>query len=257
MGQIFISYRREDSGWSTGRIYDRLVKYFPQEQIFIDVDSIAPGDDFVTYIEDAVKNCDVLLAVIGQKWIESIQANSQKKDFVRLEIASALKNNIRVIPILVENTKMPTSESLPEELKSLSYKNAYFINHIAFNSEIEKLIKNLKSFLLDKEKKLEEDRIKQVEEEKRIIQEQLKQTEIKKSTGMGYIAWFLIIVVYIFCTILVGGLIDTAVEIIVSLIWSSNTVADGSSVDMFIFFTSMIAAFILLLKPAAKILSND
>jgi hypothetical protein len=165
-GKIFISYRREDSSWLTRLIYDKLLKDFSEEQLFIDVDSIAPGDDFVTYIEEAVKNCDVLLAVIGQKWLEIIQAKSGEIDFVSLEIAAALKNNIKVIPILAENTKMPSAKDLPDELKPLTRKNAFFVSLISFNSEIEMLIQNLKKSLLQNSTKLKEER-RRIEEEMR------------------------------------------------------------------------------------------
>lgn len=147
--KIFISYRREDSIWSTGRIHDWLAKHFSKEQLFIDIDSIAPGIDFVSYIEESVNNCDVLLAVIGQKWIENIQSKANETDFVRLEIATALKNNIHVIPILVENTKMPLAKDLPDELKTLTRRNAFVINPSSVNKEMEALIKILHNYFLD------------------------------------------------------------------------------------------------------------
>jgi hypothetical protein len=144
--KIFISYRREDSSWSTGRIYDRLIKSFSEDQIFIDIDSIGLGDDFVAYIENSVNNCDVLLAIIGSKWLKIIKQKSGEVDFVRLEIAAALKKNSKVIPILLENTKMPNENELPEDIRPLARRNAFFINPISFNSEIEKLILNLHKF---------------------------------------------------------------------------------------------------------------
>ncbi len=165
-GKIFISYRREDSSWFTGRIYDRLAKHFSEKQLFIDIDSIAPGDDFINYIEESVNNCDILLAVIGQRWLETIQSKSQEVDFVRLEISAALKNNIRVIPILVENTKMPLDNDLPDELKPLTRKNAFFVNLVSFNSETETLVQTLKKFFLQKEVEIKQEiKLGQVEEE--------------------------------------------------------------------------------------------
>ena len=176
-GKIFICYRREDSSWSTRLIHDKLLKYFPEEQLFIDVDSIAPGDDFVCYIEDAVRNCDVLLAVIGQKWLEVIQSKAAELDFVRLEISAALKSKVRVIPILVENTKMPLESDLPDELKPLARKNAFFVSLISFNSEIEILVQGLKKFFLQKETELKQEKQKQIEEE--FKQKQIEEEEEK------------------------------------------------------------------------------
>ena len=68
-GQIFISYRREDASYPAGRLYDRLSAHFPQDQIFIDVDTIEPGIDFVKALEESVGACDVLIAVIGKRWL--------------------------------------------------------------------------------------------------------------------------------------------------------------------------------------------
>jgi hypothetical protein len=166
--KIFISYRREDSSWSTGRIYDRLAKHFPDEQLFIDVDSIAPGDDFVSYIEESVNNCDVLLAVIGQRWLETLQSKSAEIDFVRLEISAALKNNIRIIPILVENTMMPSTKDLPDELKALTRRNAFLINPVSFNSEMETLVQSLQKFFLQKKARLEEEKKEKIDDELRL-----------------------------------------------------------------------------------------
>jgi hypothetical protein len=157
LAKIFISYRREDTNWLTGRIYDRLTKHFSEAQIFIDIDSIALGDDFVAHIEQSVTSCDVLLAIIGQHWLETIQSKSQEVDFVRMEIVAALKNNIRVIPILVENTKMPTADNLPGELKLLATRNAFLINYISFNSEMEKLAQSLKKSFSQKQARREEE----------------------------------------------------------------------------------------------------
>jgi hypothetical protein len=106
-GQIFISYRREDSSASAGRVYDRLNGHFPSNRIFIDVDNIAPGVDFVKAIEKSVRSCDVLISVIGKHWLTSTDEDGKRRlentdDFVRLEIATALKRGIRVIPVLVD-----------------------------------------------------------------------------------------------------------------------------------------------------------
>ena len=107
---IFISYRRQDSGDVTGRIYDRLVQQFGREAIFKDVDSIPLGVDFRISLGDAVGQCNLLLAVIGRRWL-SIQNESgarrldDPRDFVRIEIEAALQRDIPVIPLLVQGSR--------------------------------------------------------------------------------------------------------------------------------------------------------
>ena len=70
MTKLFISYRREDTEALTGRIYDRLVTHFGKESVFIDIDTIPAGVDFVEHLAKAVSQCDILLAMIGEQWLD-------------------------------------------------------------------------------------------------------------------------------------------------------------------------------------------
>jgi TPR repeat protein len=144
-GQIFISYRREDTAGFAGRLYDRLHGHFPQNEIFMDIDSIDPGLDFVEAIEASVGSCDLLLAMIGKQWLNAADEEGRRRldnpeDAVRLEIATALKRGIRVIPILVEGAVMPRSVDLPEDLKPLARRNALRVDNDRFRADAERLI---------------------------------------------------------------------------------------------------------------------
>jgi TIR domain len=144
-GQIFISYRREDSSASAGRLSDRLSNHFPSNQIFMDVDSVDLGEDFVKTIEKTVGSCDVLIAVIGKGWLSLCDQEGQRRldnpeDFVRIEIATALKRDIRVIPVLVDGASMPRSRDLPDDLKALVRRNALELSHNRFRADSERLI---------------------------------------------------------------------------------------------------------------------
>jgi hypothetical protein len=146
-GLIFISYRRGDSLATTGRLYDHLKVRLGADRIFMDLDAIEPGLDFVEAIEQAVGRCDVLLAVIGSSWLRMLEdekrRSSDHDDFVGLEIGAALKRNIRVIPILVDGTPMPRANDLPEELKPLVRRNAFELSHKHFGLDVERLIQVL------------------------------------------------------------------------------------------------------------------
>jgi hypothetical protein len=150
-GQIFISYRRDDSSASAGRLYDRLSARLPNNHIFIDVD-LDPGIDFVQAIEASVGSCDVLIAVIGKRWLLSSDEEEKcrlenPEDFVRVEIATALKRKVRVIPVLVDGASMPRASELPDDLKLLTRLNALEVSHNRFNADFRRLEVTLERFL--------------------------------------------------------------------------------------------------------------
>ena len=142
--QIFVSYRREDCPGTTGRLFDRLTRRFTRSRIFIDVDSIEPGEDFLKNVEEAVASCDVVIVVIGPRWLLSFDREGKRRldspeDFVRLELVTALKRNIRVIPVLAEGASMPGYGDLPEELKPMAHRNAIELSHTRFDADADRV----------------------------------------------------------------------------------------------------------------------
>jgi formylglycine-generating enzyme required for sulfatase activity len=148
MSKILISYRREDSADVTGRIYDRLIQVFPQS-VFRDVDSIPLGVDFRTYLDEQVAKCDVFLAVIGRDWLrgKGRKGKSRLEDpghFVRIEIESALKRQIPVIPVLVQGAKIPEAQRLPTSIQDVSYRNGIVVRPDPdFHKDMDRLIAHL------------------------------------------------------------------------------------------------------------------
>jgi len=145
MPKIFISYRRDDSASNAGRIYDRLEGNFGQGQVFMDVDAIRPGLDFVDVVREAVGSCDALIAVIGREWLGASDESGRRRlenpqDLVRLEIATALERDIRVIPVLVQGARMPVGTDLPESLEALARRNSVEVSDNRFRADIEQLI---------------------------------------------------------------------------------------------------------------------
>jgi uracil-DNA glycosylase len=152
MSRIFINYRRADTEGYVGRLYDHLVQHFRPDDIFMDVSSIEPGQDFAQVLEDAVSACDIFLAMIGPHWLTLVDEDSERRldqwnDFVRIEIESALKHNKLVIPVLVGGVKMPKPDSLPETIKLLSRRNAIELSHQRFSYDVQKLIETVKAAL--------------------------------------------------------------------------------------------------------------
>ena len=153
MGNIFISYRRGDSIATAGRIRDRLVQEFGRPNVFVDVDDIPHGQDFVKVLSGKVAECDVLLAIIGPHWVEARDEKGQRRlelpdDFVGIEIGTALaRESIAVIPVLVDGAQLPTVEQLPAKLKPLARRNAIELRNTQFGSDAERLIRSIRAAL--------------------------------------------------------------------------------------------------------------
>jgi TIR domain len=145
--RIFICYRREDSAANAGRIADALVERFGRNSVFMDVDTIEPGVDFNDEIARAIGQCDVLIALIGPRWLESANARGRRlddpQDFVRVEIGHALDRNIRVIPTLVGGAEMPEADELPDDLVKLAKRNAVELTDKRFRSDMQALLEPL------------------------------------------------------------------------------------------------------------------
>jgi hypothetical protein len=147
-GGVFICYRREDSAGFAGRIYDRLVQGLGRDNVFIDVDNIEPGLDFVEVLSERLGKCDALIALIGRDWISSTVKGDRRRiddphDFVRIEIEAALDRSVRLIPVLVDGATMPRREELPDSLQKLRHRQAIEISHNRFDSDVERLTRAL------------------------------------------------------------------------------------------------------------------
>jgi hypothetical protein len=157
---IFISYRRQDSEGEAGRLFDDLVTHFGEGSVFMDVETIEVGRDFRKAIDDSVAGCGVLLAIIGPAWLRAQKESGEPRlddanDFVRIETASALRRDIPVIPILVRGAKMPKAEHLPPDLADLAYRNAVELTHARWKSDVQLLVRALRSSLATSSDKLD------------------------------------------------------------------------------------------------------
>jgi TIR domain len=151
-GKIFINYRRGDDPGFAQALFARLEQAFPPEQLFMDVEYIEPGLDFVRVLTDQVAECDVLISVIGKGWIDARDDAGARRldnpaDFVRIEIESARAHDKRVIPVLVGQAQMPRTDQLPETMKPFATRNAVRLTHERFRSDTRGLIAALQCAL--------------------------------------------------------------------------------------------------------------
>jgi formylglycine-generating enzyme required for sulfatase activity len=148
---IFICYRREDTGGHAGRLSDHLIAHFGDEQIFMDLDQIEPGEDFVQVIEEAVGACDILLALIGRNWLASHDETGRRldnpNDFVRLELGAALARGVSVIPVLVQGAQMPRPPDLSEDIRPLTRRQAFELSDRRWRHDVDQLVERLERVL--------------------------------------------------------------------------------------------------------------
>jgi hypothetical protein len=146
MPGVFISYRRGDALGHAGRLYDRLATFFHEDYLFMDLERMPPGVDFVREIEERVGSCDVLLAIIGPDWLTIKDDNGNVRledpqDFMRLEVKIGLaRDDVVVIPVLVGGARMPTAAQLPEGLKALSRRHALDISASRWEFDTQRLV---------------------------------------------------------------------------------------------------------------------
>jgi len=143
--KIFISYRRDDTSGEAGHLAADLRKRFGRENVFIDIDTIAPGVDFETRISQALSACRVTFVLIGNNWLnvtlpDGTRRLDQESDYVRKEIATALRRpDVQVVPVLVEGTVMPSADQLPTDIAELARRNAVELSNKRWRYDVSQL----------------------------------------------------------------------------------------------------------------------
>jgi len=128
LSKIIISYRRADADVFAGRVRDRIASSYGEDSVFIDVDNIPFGKDFRFHIQEVMAKANAVLVIIGPKWLGLGRAGHSRimdaTDPCRIEVETALANNIPTFPVLVGRTAMPKPDQLPESLKDFAFINA-------------------------------------------------------------------------------------------------------------------------------------
>jgi TIR domain len=146
--RIFISYRHGEADYAAYWLRDQLSGRYGKDQVFIDVNSIGLGSRFAGVIASKLRTCEVLLALIGNRWLTTTNAEGTRRiddpdDFVSLEIGTALERNILVIPILIDGATMPSHSDLPDRIAQLADLNALKVSADSFDSDVERLFEEL------------------------------------------------------------------------------------------------------------------
>jgi hypothetical protein len=147
-----LSYRRDDSKWIAGRIFDRLEGHYGKDNVFMDIDAIPLGLDFREHLQQSLQRCDILLAIVGPRWLGADEhghrAIADETDWVRIEIETALSKQIPVIPILIDRIRMPKATELPESLRNFAFRQAAEVDSgVDFRSHMDRLIRSMDQYL--------------------------------------------------------------------------------------------------------------
>jgi TolB-like protein/tetratricopeptide (TPR) repeat protein len=140
MMDVLISYRRGDDPHAVDRLFETLRRALHPYRIFLDVENIPVGTDFEEHLKRQVSSCSVLLAVMGSRWLDIRGDDGERRldnprDFVRIEIETALDRGIPVVPVLLDNTAMPTADQLPGELKALTKRQNWEVTRKSFAAD--------------------------------------------------------------------------------------------------------------------------
>jgi hypothetical protein len=148
---IFVSYRRDDTGGRAGRLADALAGRFGRRHVFQDVTAVAPGVSFDDQVDLAIAASDVVLVVIGRTWAGDTYSPDDQggrrldrpDDFVRHEVRAALRGDVVVVPVLVDGAELPSEPSLPDDLRPLVRRQAVRLRDESWHRDVEALIRQL------------------------------------------------------------------------------------------------------------------
>lgn len=152
MSGVFISYRRDDSRGFAGALARELANRIGKDQVFLDTNDIDGGTDFPSVLREAVKAADVVLVIIGKRWVQAQNAQGQRRlddpsDFVRQEVALALQTRARVIPVLVDGVPMPAAEELPSEMRALTQRHGLALDNGRWDADFAQLLDHVREGL--------------------------------------------------------------------------------------------------------------
>ena len=149
--RVFLSYRRRDSSLHAELVFEALVSRVPDISVFRDTDTLRPGMVFSEMIKDTISACDILVAIIGKKWLGiapqgGTRRIDQQDDWVRLEIAEALRQKKLVIPCLTHGMRMPEKDKLPPDVVELASRHAINLSDTDLRHDVGDLVDFLKTW---------------------------------------------------------------------------------------------------------------
>ena len=149
--RVFISYRRRDSGGHIPRIKRILEESTIHGQaceLFIDVETISPGRDYVDAIARSLKTSDVALALVGRHWLveDGVRRIDAAEDPVRLELRTAISMKVPLVAVLVDRAAMPSASELPADIREITRAKAVTLRRETFDQDGAGLVSTIGGF---------------------------------------------------------------------------------------------------------------
>ena len=147
-GPVLICYRREDAPDAAGRLHDHLNYQYGAQRVLIDLDDVPLGVNFVDHVAEHVQGCSAVVVIIGRHWLTATGKRGNRRleddfDYVRLVVAAALRLNVPILPVFVQDAEMPAADELPEDIRPLARRNGIELSATRWQSGVERLIKEL------------------------------------------------------------------------------------------------------------------
>jgi hypothetical protein len=146
--ELFVAYRQADASGHAGRIGENLISHFGIGEVFKDVESLAPGEDFRKVVRDRLQSAFAMIVVIGPRWLEGNRL-SLDDDFHREEIVTALNRGIYLVPVLVNGAAIPKQNDLPKDVQPLFDRQALEITDSRWSYDVGRLIEKLDIVLVE------------------------------------------------------------------------------------------------------------
>jgi formylglycine-generating enzyme required for sulfatase activity len=155
-GKIFINYRRKQSLAEAQHLATILSREFGERRVFIDVRGIDGFSNWLETLKQEVEGTSAMISVVGRGWLAALDREEHPsgvatRDFVRFEIAEALRRKIPVLPVLLDDAELPKSSELPIEIQGIWSRQAIRLHGDRFPEDAAAISKKLKKILKEAE----------------------------------------------------------------------------------------------------------
>jgi formylglycine-generating enzyme required for sulfatase activity len=129
MKGVFISYRRASAAAAARALFEDLSRRFGKNWVFMDVEGIEPGQDFVKVLERTLNSCALMIVLIDPDWLDARDKSGSRRlddphDFVRMEVAAAIRRNIRLVPVMIGDAKPLAQGELPDDIGQIAWRRS-------------------------------------------------------------------------------------------------------------------------------------